>query len=137
MAGSGRPAWHRSALLVVDDDPVVRRINTRALAEEGYGIVEAADGLQALALLQDQEGDAVQLVVTDIRMPGMSGDDLGRILRGLRPGLPFPYLSGYSAPSLDFLAPTELQRCWLAKPFTPGRLVSKVRELLRGGLVTT
>jgi CheY-like chemotaxis protein len=70
-------------------------------------------------------------------MPGMNGDDLGRLLRSIRPTLPVLYISGYSAPSLDFLRPGELQRCWLAKPFTPARLIAKVDELLREGLVAS
>jgi len=127
----------RTTLLVVDDDPFVRTINARALLGEGYAVLEAEDGLQALALLQDQDGAAIRLVITDIRMPGMDGDDLGRILHQLRPDLPVLYVSGFSAPSLDFLPENELRRRWLAKPFTPTRLVAKVEELLRGGLVTT
>jgi two-component system, cell cycle sensor histidine kinase and response regulator CckA len=125
------------ALLVVDDDRYVRATITRALAYEGYELLEAADGLQALALLQEEGAGGVRLVITDIRMPGMNGDDLGRLLRELRPDLPVLYISGYSVPNLDFLAPGELQRCWLAKPFTPSRLLARVRELLRGGLVAT
>jgi DNA-binding response OmpR family regulator len=65
----------------------------------------------------------------------MNGDELGRLLRGLRPTLPVLYLSSHSAPTLDFLRPGELERCWLAKPFTPRRLIAKVEGLLRGGLV--
>ena len=127
----------RPALLVVDDDPVVRTIMARTLAAAGYDILEAGDGVQALAVLQDEGGEAVRLVITDVRMPGMHGDDLGRLLHQLRPTLPVLYISGYSAPSLDFMSPDALKRCWLAKPFTPTRLLAKVEELLRGGLVTT
>ena len=123
------------AILVVDDDPLVRSIVTRALGGLDHVLLEAPDGLQALALVQNEQAAVVRLVITDIRMPGMNGDDLGRLLRHLRPTLPVLYISGYSAPTLDFLRPGELERCWLAKPFTPARLVAKATELLRGGLV--
>ena len=72
----------------MDDDQYVRVTITRALAYEGYELLEAADGLQALALLQEERAGGVRLVITDIRMPGMNGDDLGRLLRELRPDLP-------------------------------------------------
>ena len=123
------------AILVVDDDPVVRSITSRALGGLGHAVLEAEDGLHALAVLQEEIGIEIRLVITDIRMPGMSGDDLGRVLRHLRPTLPVLYVSGYSAPSLDFRGAGELERCWLAKPFTPARLVAKVDDLLRGGLI--
>jgi DNA-binding response OmpR family regulator len=127
----------RSAILVVDDDPLVRAITIRALDRRGHALFEAQDGVQALALLQDELASDIRLVITDVRMPGMNGDDLGRLLRAIRPTLPVLYLSGYSAPSLDFLRPGELQRCWLAKPFTPARLIAKVDALLREGSVAS
>jgi DNA-binding response OmpR family regulator len=114
----------------VDDDPQVRETNMRALTYEGYSVIGAGNGLQALTLLQDEAGEDIRLVITDVRMPGMTGDDLGRVLHRLRPDLPVLYISGYSAPDLDFLTPAELERCWLAKPFTPPRLIARVRELL-------
>jgi CheY-like chemotaxis protein len=125
----------RPAILVVDDDPLVRAMTTRALAALDHELLEAEDGVQALALLQEEEAANVRLVITDIRMPGMNGDDLGRLLRGFRPALPVLYISGHAAPTLDFLRPGELERCWLAKPFTPRRLIAKVEGLLRGGFV--
>jgi CheY-like chemotaxis protein len=95
----------RSAILVVDDDPLVRAITIRALDGRGHALFEAQDGVHALALLQDELASDIRLVITDVRMPGMNGDDLGRLLRAIRPTLPVLYLSGYSAPSLDFLRP--------------------------------
>ncbi|HET8624948.1 MAG TPA: response regulator [Gemmatimonadales bacterium] len=93
------------AILVVDDDPLVGSIITRALGGLDHVLLEAPDGLQARALVQNERTAAVRLVITDIRMPGMNGDDLGRLLRHLRPTLPVLYISGYSAPTLDFLHP--------------------------------
>ena len=123
----------RPAILVVDDDPLVRAITSRALAGLNHEVLEAEDGVQALAVLKHEEAANVRLVITDIRMPGMNGDDLGRVLRGLRPTLPVLYISGHSAPALDFLRPGELERCWLTKPFTPRRLIAKVEALLGEG----
>lgn len=116
-------------MLVVDDEPQVREMTARAIAEEGYGVLQARDAPSAMGLLEGPEGDDVCLVVTDIVMPGMTGDELGRRLRTDRPTLPVLYLSGYARPHFDFLSEAELVRCWLPKPFEISALVAMVRDL--------
>jgi two-component system cell cycle sensor histidine kinase/response regulator CckA len=120
-------------VLVVDDDPLVRAITVRALADAGFAVLEAMSAVDALAQLQDPDACEIHLLITDIVMPGMSGDDLGRLLHQTHPGLPVLYMSGYSRPDFDFLSSEELERCWISKPFDPSELVHKARECLEAG----
>jgi DNA-binding response OmpR family regulator len=112
----------------VDDDPQVRTLAARALAAEGFDVLQAPDAFAALDLLTDPLGAYVGLVVTDIVMPGMQGDELGRRLHELRPTLPVLYMSAHSRPVLDFLTDAEIARCWISKPFSIAELVAKSRE---------
>jgi DNA-binding response OmpR family regulator len=92
-------------------------------------VLQTVDLRNALALLQDPRAGAVCLVVTDVVMPGMHGDELGRILQRTRPRLPVLYMSGYSRPHLDFVPPDTLSQCWLQKPFGPDDLVRRAQAL--------
>lgn len=85
----------RFRLLVVDDDEAIREIISAMLTEQGYEIVTAEDGQQALELLPQFQPD---LVVTDLRMPRMSGDELVRIMRESFPQLPVIVVSGEFLP---------------------------------------
>ena len=122
------PPGCKGRILVVDDDPQVRALAARALAADGFDVLQAPDALTALDLLSDPLGAYVGLVVTDIVMPGMQGDELGRRLHQLRPTLPVLYMSAYSRPLLDFLTEAEFAKCWLSKPFSIAELVAKSRE---------
>jgi CheY-like chemotaxis protein len=126
--GNGQPS--RPLVLVVDDEPQVRAITVRALADAGFATLEARSAIEALAVLQDPDPPDIRLLITDIVMPGMSGDDLGRLLHQSHPALPVLYMSGYSRPAFDFLSSTELEHCWIAKPFDVSDLVQKARECL-------
>lgn len=121
---------HRPTVLVVDDDAQVRALTARALAGEGLPVLEAANALHALVLLEDPKTPLLSLLVTDIVMPGMSGEVLGRLLHERRPALPVLYMSGGPRPAFDFLTAEELERCWLSKPFSVAQLRRKVRALL-------
>ena len=125
--GSG-PGLRRT-VLVVDDDPQVRALAARILADSGFAVLEAADAIHGLALLEDPVAADVCLVVTDVLMPGLTGDELGRLLHHLRPTLPVLYMSAYSRPHLDFLSPDEQEHCWLEKPFSPSALVDRALQL--------
>jgi two-component system, cell cycle sensor histidine kinase and response regulator CckA len=120
----------RPTVLVVDDEPGVRAITARGLQLCGYDVLQADGGLDAIRVLQATDHAPVELVITDIRMPGLSGDDLGRLLHHSYPSLPVLYISGFSAPQLDFLSPDDQRRCWLEKPFTMQALSEKVHALL-------
>ncbi len=110
------------AVLLVDDDDVVRA-STRAMLEElGYEVVEAADARAALGLLA--EGGVFDWVVTDHMMPGMTGADLARAVRQQRPSMKVLIISGYAA--VDEIAP-DLPR--LGKPFGLDELARRLGEI--------
>ena len=114
-------------ILVVEDDARVRRVVVARLEEEGYRVIEAADGKDALARIA--EHPEIRLLFTDIIMPGgMFGDDLAREARRLRPALKILFTSGYAEPSL---AGRELaEGSWLKKPYTSTELTARLRMLL-------
>ena len=127
---------HRPTLLVVDDDPQVRGLTARVLTGDGYAVLEAVNALHALVLLEDPNTPPISLIVTDIVMPGMSGDALGRLLHTSRPTLPVLYMSGQLRPEFEFLSRDELEHCWLSKPFSVADLRRNVRELVLGRAAT-
>jgi DNA-binding NtrC family response regulator len=123
------PSGSRGTILVVDDDVQVRALTARALADDGFDVVQAPDAITAIGLLEDPVGAHVGLVITDIVMPGMRGDEFGRLLHHRRPMLPVLYMSGHSRPDLDFLPVSDLEHCWLQKPFSLPLLLERARAL--------
>jgi DNA-binding response OmpR family regulator len=113
----------------VDDDAQVRAVSARALADAGFDVLQAHDAITALNLLEDTLGAGVCLVITDVAMPGMTGDELGRKLHRVRPTLPVLYMSGHSRPNMDFLSESDLLQCWIDKPFSLATLVARARTL--------
>jgi len=110
-------------VLVVDDEPGLRGLVARALADEGYRVVEASDGLAALELLQAPDAD-VRLVISDIRMPRMDGYELAdRISGGPNPP-PMVFISGYGQTGV------WLPGSVFPKPFSMAALLAEVRRLL-------
>jgi PAS domain S-box-containing protein len=116
-------------ILVVEDEPSVRAILSRALREQGYTVLEAAHGREAVAVA-DNPDTRIDLVIADIVMPGLAGRDLAERLGGMRPGVPVLFTSGYTGH--DVVERGLIERDWpfLAKPVTPEALARKVRELL-------
>ena len=116
------------AILVVEDDPRVRRVAVSRLKDTGYQVVEAETAAQALILLA--EHPEIALLFTDIAIPGgMTGDELAREVRAMRPGIKILFTSGYAEPRV---AGRELarERSWLKKPYTAKELAVRLRELL-------
>jgi CheY-like chemotaxis protein len=112
-------------ILVVDDDADVRALIDDILQDAGFATAVAADGRAALERLG---GEAFDLLVSDIRMPGMDGFELARRAREMRPDLPVIFVSAYS-PTFDLQAGDEFIR----KPFRPRELVGSIRSLLCRG----
>jgi CheY-like chemotaxis protein len=116
-------------VLVVEDEPLVRAVTVRALASAGYRVLAAGSGAEALAVAE-REPRPIGLLVSDVVMPGMSGPVLASTLGRKRPGLKVLLVSGYTRDAIlerSALPPgTEL----LEKPFTPARLLERVRALL-------
>jgi two-component system, cell cycle sensor histidine kinase and response regulator CckA len=110
-------------VLVVDDEAVARRFIERALVHEGYRVMLANDGEQALELLR-MTRRRVALVITDLVMPGMGGHAFALEVARLPSPPPLLYISGYERPQ------GEMARRFLQKPFTTAELVSAVRALV-------
>jgi CheY-like chemotaxis protein len=120
----------REVVLVVDDEPTVRRFARRVLAEQGYEVHEAADGAEALDMVR-ATFDRLDVVVSDIVMPKLNGVELLHRLAIVRPQLPVILMSGYAGPQLTergIEAPCSI----LAKPFSAESLVAEVRRCIRG-----
>lgn len=123
-SASGNPEF----ILVVDDEPSVRRFAARVLTEAGYGVREAADGLDALALIRSGVVE-LDAVVSDIVMPRMDGVELLRSLSLERPRLPVILMSGYDRSQLTrlgIMSPCSV----LSKPFAPELLLAEVRRCI-------
>jgi two-component system cell cycle sensor histidine kinase/response regulator CckA len=116
-------------VLVVDDESAIRHFAVRVLVQEGYGVVEAGDGAEALELIT-QGGISFEVVVSDIVMPRLNGVELIQALSVSHPDLPVILMSGYATVALAELgiaAPCAI----LAKPFPAERLLEEVRRCIR------
>jgi PAS domain S-box-containing protein len=122
------PQGRGETVLFVEDEPGVRRVLSEILGELGYVTHEAIDAVGALALEQDLA--RIDLLVTDVGLPGVNGRDLAELLRERRPHLKVLFITGYASKAAvkgEFLAPgMDI----LAKPFTIDALAYKVREML-------
>ena len=116
-------------VLVVDDEPMVRRFAARVLLEQGFGVHEATDGEEALELIRAGVAD-LDVVLSDIVMPRMNGVQLLQSLSTLRPDLPVLLMSGYGTAQLTDLG--IVSPCGvLGKPFSSEALVAEVRRCIR------
>jgi two-component system cell cycle sensor histidine kinase/response regulator CckA len=116
-------------VLLVEDEPEVRALVQRILKTQGYTVVTAANPDEALAVSREFKG-VIQILVTDVVMPGMSGPQLADRLIPTRPDMRVLFVSGYTD---DAMAPhgiLEPGKAFLQKPFTPSALARKIREVL-------
>jgi two-component system cell cycle sensor histidine kinase/response regulator CckA len=116
-------------VIIVDDDPYVRRSISRTLRSRGYNVFEAGDGRTALQLLR-VHGKDVRLLVTDVVMPGMDGQTLVEIARRRRPSLPVLFISGYTDDAVLQHGVKRADVSILEKPFRGHILAGRVRQLL-------
>jgi CheY-like chemotaxis protein len=124
------PLSGSETVLVVEDDEAVRRLAARVLRDYGYTVLEAEDGAEALQLLAAQ--DAIQLVLSDVVMPRLSGRELVARLHDERPWLPVVCMSGYTSESGTAELLRDLHVRLILKPFVPATLLQIVRETLDG-----
>jgi CheY-like chemotaxis protein len=110
-------------VLLVDDDALVRSLLGRVLSEDGYAVLVAADGQEALALASTLDGQ-LSLVVTDVRMPVMDGLELASHLIESNPKLPIMFISGFLP------ATAKVPGLLLTKPFTLTMFLNHVHQLI-------
>ena len=118
-------------MLLVEDEDLVRRLVRAVLEQHGYRVIEASSPGAALELSQ-RHGGAIDLLLTDVVMPDMGGQELAAELTTARPGLKTLFMSGYSE---EAIAKHGVAQAWadshfIAKPFAPNQLAEKVREAL-------
>ena len=114
---------------MAEDDAVVRMTVCRTLRSHGYQVLEAADGRQAVAL-SERHGGAIDLLLTDVVMPNLSGPELAERLRSRFPRVKVLFMSGYTDDAVVRHGVQQETASFLQKPYTPIGLAQKVREVL-------
>jgi signal transduction histidine kinase len=110
----------QTVVLVAEDEPTILALTTRMLSSQGYTVLPAASGADALTLAR--KTDRIDVLLTDVIMPGMTGSELAATLTRERPGLPIVYMSGYSNQILSSGA-LDAETLYLPKPFKPQELL--------------
>ena len=118
-------------ILLVDDEETLRRLSERFLRAAGYTVISAADGLAAIAAAESY-GKPVDLLLTDVVMPGMNGRELARRLADARLAARTLYMSGYTDEAVIKHGVLEPGIAFIYKPFSVEALAAKVREALDG-----
>jgi two-component system, cell cycle sensor histidine kinase and response regulator CckA len=129
-AGSS-PESGSETVLLVEDETVVRQLVAEILEMNGYTVLQAGDGPSALELLRRHRG-TIELLVTDVVMPGMSGPEVAQAVTSMRPGTQVLYTSGYTDSAIGHHGVLEPEVAFLQKPFSADDLTRKVRGLLDG-----
>jgi two-component system, cell cycle sensor histidine kinase and response regulator CckA len=125
------PAALSASILLVDDEDTVRRVTGRLLTRLGYQVRAAADGSEALRIVEE-EGESFDLVLTDIVMPGLSGIQMAERLRERLPDQRILFTSGYTTREFG-RPPGEPPEPFMPKPFSLDELSTAVRSALEGG----
>ena len=122
---------HRGSetILLVEDDEMVRNLVRTVLQDNGYTILEALHGGKALSVVEQHEGP-IDLLVTDVIMPEMSGQELAEQLKTLYPQMKMLFMSGYTDDAVVRHGVRTAEVEFLPKPFSPSVLASKIREVL-------
>lgn len=128
-AASGPAEAGGETILLVEDEPGVRKLVRQMLAQHGYHVIEAGSGPETLALVQRYPG-RIDLLLTDVVMPQMNGRELAEQLRHLRPNLKVMYMTGYTEDTVVRQGIGAAGVVCLQKPFLPDTLARKVREVL-------
>ncbi len=116
-------------ILLVEDEDMVRELAVEIFRGNGYTVIDAPNGASALEICDRHEGP-IDLLVTDLVMPGMNGIELADRVSTARRGIPILYMSGYAEDARKHLGRMGKGRGFLQKPITPTTLSRKVRELL-------
>jgi two-component system cell cycle sensor histidine kinase/response regulator CckA len=128
--GSVPDAFEASGtILLVEDDSAVRAVARRALLRFGFNVLPAAGGEEALQVANEHNGE-IDLLLTDVMMPGMNGVEVAKRIQRLRPGIRVFYMSGYADQDLVGQGLLQPGTHFLQKPFTPQELGGRVRDVL-------
>jgi signal transduction histidine kinase len=115
-------------ILLVEDEEPVREVSARLLRRAGYTVIDHADGRSALKAFE-QKRNEIDILVTDMMMPGIGGRELARRIRQSRHDMPIVFMSGYTDDE-ELRAGLDARSAFIEKPFTPELLLAKVREAL-------
>ena len=118
-------------VLLVEDESALRKLIRQVLARDGFTVLEAKDGEQAVSLCE-RHPQTIDLVVTDLVMPKLNGFQLREKVAGLRPTAKFLLISGYAEDAIENPAVVQGDIGFLEKPFLPDELIHKVRQVLKG-----
>ncbi len=129
QAAPARPLGGTETVLVVEDEDAVRTFVGEVLRSRGYRVLEAASGTDALALCE-RDSSPIDLLLTDVVMPGMNGRGLAERFAALRPGAGLLYMSGYAEDEALQQGVQNLGDAFLAKPFSAAALVEAIRTAL-------
>jgi len=127
MCAMTQPA--RETVLVVDDEEMVRRLAVRMLAGQGYRVLEASGGAEAVRMLQ-RGANQIDGVLTDLAMPGLGGRQLGETIAGCWPKVRVIYMSGFPAKRMVGEGALDPNDLFVQKPFTAEQLTRAIREAL-------
>ena len=117
-------------LLVVEDDMSLRHLARGVLETQGYHVLVAPNGQEALRIAREQTESPIRLVLSDVIMPQMGGREMAEHLKATNPGLKVLFTSGYTDDTISHHGVLQEGVEFLAKPYTPAALATKVRELL-------
>jgi two-component system cell cycle sensor histidine kinase/response regulator CckA len=113
-------------ILLAEDEPLLRELGETILTQAGYKVLTAPNSDSLKMLLTSYSG-TIDLLLTDVIMPGISGPELVRLVRHSRPSIRVLYMSGYADDEIEDL---DRDAGFLQKPFTPSELTAKVAEVL-------
>lgn len=119
-----------NTILLVEDEPEIRRFIVKVLAVQGYQVLEAHDGTQALALCRQHTGP-IHLLLTDVVIPDTSGPELAANIQALRPQIRFLYISAFDTGLLRQNFGLNARAAFLQKPFDAEDLLKKVHDALQ------
>jgi DNA-binding NtrC family response regulator len=130
LGQAGQPIENRRTILLIDDEDSQRKFMRRTLREAGYRVLEGADYGEALAI-HHQNQERIDLLITDISLPGQNGYELGKALLGIDPGLRVIFISGpVGAEICRFYKMDTTDVRFLEKPFTSADLLRRVRHMI-------
>ncbi len=131
---AGEPAQRPATILLVEDEECVRTVTREVLESEGYRVLEAADAKDGITIGENFRDD-IDLLLSDVVMPGMNGRDMARKLIEVKPELRVIFMSGYTDNPVLREAFADTRTVYLQKPFTVQTLRTRIKQVLSGTAV--